>query len=85
MLQQKGRLASDLNAEQWLGRMLTAGFHEIPVSGAIAARAGSLEDIHGDPADRIIVATALEGHLLITRDEPILNWPHRLDRFNARR
>lgn len=85
MLQQKERLGNDLNAEQWCERLLTEGFHEIPVNSTIAARAGGLEDIHGDPADRIIVATALEGHLLITRDGPILNWPHLLDRFDARR
>lgn len=85
MLQQKGRLDSDLNAEEWRDRLLTEGFHEISVDGAIAARASGLEDIHGDPADRIIVATALEGHLLITRDRPILNWRHELDRFDAGR
>lgn len=32
------------------------------MDGGIVARAGLLEDLHGDPADRIIVATALEGH-----------------------
>lgn len=85
MLQQKGRLGSELNAAQWHERLLAEGFNEIPVTGAIAARAGDLLDMHGDPADRIVVATALEGHLLITSDGPILNWPHDLDRFSARR
>ena len=85
MLQQKGRLDTNLTAAQWRERLLVGGFNEIPVDGAIAARAGELPDIHGDPADRIIVATALEGHLLITSDRRILNWQHELDRFPAGR
>ena len=85
MLRQKGRFPDDMTAMQWREQLLTAGFVEIPVDGAIAARAGGLEDMPGDPADRIIVATALEGHLLITSDRPILDWPHELDRFDARR
>ena len=85
MLRQKGRFPDDMTAMRWREQLLTAGFVEIPVDGAIAARAGGLEDMPGDPADRIIVATALEGHLLITSDRPILDWPHELDRFDARR
>ena len=85
MLEQKSRLETDMNAAQWHEQLLAEGFHEIPVSGLIAAWASSLTDMHGDPADRIVVATALEGHLLITSDGPILNWPHELDRFDARR
>ena len=85
MLQQKRRLGNEMNAGQWHERLLAEGFNELPVTGAIAARAGDLQDIHGDPADRIVVATALEGHLLITSDGPILGWLHQLDRFDARR
>ena len=85
MLLQKGRIPAGRTAAQWRELLLTSGFVEIPVDGAIAARASELPDMHGDPADRIVVATALEGHLLITSDGPILNWPHELDRFSARR
>ena len=85
MLLQKGRISQNRTVAQWHERLLTEGFNEVPVTGAIAARAGELLDMHGDPADRIIVATALEGHLLITSDRPMLNWPHELDRFDARR
>ncbi len=85
MLQQKGRLETNMTAAQWREHLITRGFNEIPVDGTIAVRASELPDMHGDPADRIIVATALEGHLLITSDGPILNWPHQLDRFPARR
>ena len=85
MLQQKGRLGNAMTAMKWYEWLLAEGFNELPVTGAIAARAGDLQDMHGDPADRIVVATALEGHLLITSDGPILDWPHQLDRFDARR
>ncbi|MCE2499630.1 MAG: type II toxin-antitoxin system VapC family toxin [Dehalococcoidia bacterium] len=88
MLLQKGRLdvTFNVNASQWRQDLIARGLTEIPVDCAIAARAGDLEDMHGDPADRIIVATALEGgHRLITNDTNILNWPHQLDRFPARR
>ena len=75
----------DVTAIQWRERLLSAGFIEIPVDGAIAARSVDLEDFHNDPADRIIMATALEGHEIITDDDQILNWPGRLNRFPARR
>lgn len=85
MLLQKNRLASNMTADQWRQDLLDSGFREIPVDGVIAARAGSLDGIHGDPADRIIVATALAGHQLITDDTDILNWAGPLHRFPARR
>ena len=85
MLLQKSRLISDMSADQWRQELLDSGFREIPVDGVIAARAGALEGIHGDPADRIIVATALAGHQLITDDGLILNWGGQLDRFPASR
>ena len=40
-----------------------------------ARDAGQLMDFHGDPADRMIVATALENAAsLMTADQKILNW-----------
>ena len=83
MLLQKGRLGFDLDLEAWRNRLLDQGLVEIPVDGAIAARAGLLHDLHGDPADRLIVATALEGHRLVTADLGILAWPDRLSRLPA--
>jgi PIN domain nuclease of toxin-antitoxin system len=44
----------------------------VPVTESIAIEAGLLDDFHGDPADRIIVATALELRVpLATRDDRI--------------
>ena len=81
----KGRLTLDVNALEWRQNLLATGFVEIPVDGAIAARSVALPDFHDDPADRIIMATAQEGHQLITNDERILSWPGQLNRFPARR
>jgi PIN domain nuclease of toxin-antitoxin system len=64
---------------------MNSGLNEIPLDGAIGIRAGQLADMHGDPADRIIVATALAGHTLVTSDRQILAWPGALERIDARR
>ena len=85
LLLAKNRLTLNVTALQWRERLMAAGFVEIPVDGAIAARSVALPDFHDDPADRIIVATAQEGHQLITDDRRILDWPGQLNRFPARR
>ena len=56
---------------------------EIPMDGKIGIRAASLDDFHGDPADRLIVATALAGHRLTTADQRILDWSGKLNRLRA--
>ena len=80
---QKGRLGFDLDLDAWRRDLLDHGLVEVPVDGGIAARAGLLMDMHGDPADRLIVATALEGHRLVTADRLMLEWPGRLSRLPA--
>ena len=80
---QKGQLALRFDLDVWRRDLLEQGVYEIPVNGLIAARAGLLPDMHGDPADRLILATALEGHQLITADERILTWPGKLDCVRA--
>ena len=85
MLKDKGRLAFPDDVFLWRREQLAKGWIEILVNGEIAARAGHLPNMHGDPADRIIVATAQEGHLLLTSDRQILNWPGPLQRMDARR
>ena len=80
----KGRLRLITEIAAWRRDLLNQGLGEIPVDGDIAARAGLLEDIHGDPADRLIVATALGRHRLVTADELVLSWPGKLNRLDAR-
>ena len=84
MLDGKGRIQLPAELSAWRASLLREGLVEIPVDGAIAARAGSLRDIHGDPADRLILATALEGHQLITADDRLLDWPGDIARLDAR-
>ena len=81
----KGRLDLGFDPAAWRRSLLRLGLVEVPVDGRIANRAGLLADMHGDPADRIIVATALEGHLLVTADRRILAWPGNLRRMDATR
>ena len=85
MLITKGRLDAPEDVSAWRHELLEQGLVEIPVDGEIGIRANSLQDFHADPADRIIVATALDGHRLVTADERILDWSGDLDRLDARR
>ena len=84
MLRSKGRLDFREDIGLWRRELLGQGVVEIPVDGEIGIRASALPAFHADPADRIIVATALEGHRLITADDRILRWDGDLNRLDAR-
>jgi len=84
MLIQKGRLQLDADLAAWRRQLLNAGLVELPVDGGIGAGAGLLPELEGDPADRLIVATALAGHRLMTADRRILDWSGPLDSLDAR-
>ena len=81
---QKGRLDLFFDLGVWRRDLLDRGLIEIPVDGGIATRAGILPNMHGDLADRIIVATVLEGHQLVTADGKILSWPGQLGKLDVR-
>ena len=83
MLQGKGRLALLTDIGLWRLSLLEEGLVEIAVDGEVAIRAGLLPNLHGDPADRLIVATALKGHQLVTADHRLLQWPGHLSRLRA--
>jgi PIN domain nuclease of toxin-antitoxin system len=69
----------------WRSELLQAGLLEIPLRGATAIRAGQLHLFHGDPADRMIVASAIEnGATLMTADEKILSWNQFHQKIDAR-
>ena len=80
---EKGQLHLDTDLLSWRRAFLDAGISEDPVDGEIAVRAGLLPLLHGDPADRLIVATALAGHELVTADRRILDWPGSVSRVDA--
>lgn len=85
MLCQKQRLTLPYPVRQWRSSLLDLGLGEIPVTGEISILSVELEEFHADPADRLIVATALHHHAtLITADRLILNWIGQVARFNAK-
>lgn len=86
MLVEKQRLALETKLADWRFELLQAGLLEIPLSGATAILAGQLPLFHGDPADRLIVATAIENAaILMTADEKILAWDQYHQKVDARR
>ena len=60
MLVEKGRLEMQMTVSLWRQSLLENGLQEIAVSGGIAIQSALLQDFHGDPADRMIVATTIE-------------------------
>ncbi|GAC1548724.1 MAG: type II toxin-antitoxin system VapC family toxin [Candidatus Velthaea sp.] len=75
MLIAKQRLIVSGNAADYIHALFRSdGIIEEPVSSEIAIRAAFLpDDFYGDPADRMIVATAVVRKAsLVTRDERIL-------------
>ncbi len=84
MLHQKGRLQLPADPSAWRRAILDHGLVELPVDGAIATRAGLLRDLHGHPGDRLTLATALEGHQLVTANVRLLDWPGAVARLDAR-
>jgi len=77
MLEARGRLRFDVACEEWVEKAFgLPGLSLMPLTPSICVRSSRLPgNLHGDPADRLIVATARElGALLLTRDEPILQY-----------
>lgn len=58
MLVQKGRIEMALGIARWREELFICGLREILISGQIGIQAAHLSDFHGDPADRLITATA---------------------------
>ncbi|MFT4112784.1 type II toxin-antitoxin system VapC family toxin [Silvibacterium sp.] len=65
--------------EDFLGHVSRAGYEILPISAAVALRAGRLSGDHGDPFDRMLAAQAL------AEDMPILSLDAGLDIFGVRR
>lgn len=79
MLVAKRRIQLDRPVEQWVDIALALpGIQLAPLEPAIAVRSTKLPgEFHPDPADRIIVATALENAVaIITPDDRIRSYPH---------
>jgi PIN domain nuclease of toxin-antitoxin system len=73
----RGRLALDVSAEVYVGRAFSRpGVQIAALTPEIAIRSSYLPGtLHGDPADRMLVATAmLMGLKLMTRDRRLLDY-----------
>lgn len=80
MLAAKGRIAVQPDCLGWVSVALAkTGVRLLPMSAQIAVGSSFLPDgFHGDPADRIIVASAIAAPAtLITRDARILAYARR--------
>jgi len=86
MLAERGRVVLPEPVTQWRHGWLQAGLEEVPVDGGIALLATQLHDLHRDPADRFIAASAMARNAtLMTADEKLLAWQSPLPRLDARR
>lgn len=84
MLAMKGRISMSQPVSRWMDNLLGNGLQEIAVTGALSVIGAELQDFHGDPADRIIVATAIDHSArLVTADKKILSWSKKLKPLNA--
>lgn len=78
-LTRNGLIELPTDSLTWMLRLLSyPAVRLLPITPEIAVRAYSLpEPFHRDPADRILVATALEYSCsLVTSDGRILDYPH---------
>ena len=76
----RGRVDLGMSPERWMRERIRDGLRVVPVTVEIAVRSAMLEttDFHGDPVDRLIAATAIQGdHTLVTADRKIVDWAGR--------
>lgn len=79
MLVEKKRLVLTMGVNDWIIRSEALPFIKfVPINNSIAIKSVQLQgDIHSDPADRIIVATALLMNAqLVTKDERLRKYQH---------
>jgi PIN domain nuclease of toxin-antitoxin system len=77
LLQSKRRLHLNMDCLEWVRRALeTPGLSLVPLTPEIAVESTRLPgNLHGDPADRMLVATARSlGARLMTRDQALLDY-----------
>lgn len=76
-LVKRNRLMLPLPMDEWLQAALDeSGVTSVSLTATMATRAAALADIHRDPADRFIIATAIEtGATLLSLDSVFENHP----------
>ncbi len=81
----RARLRLDVHVGTWRRDLLADGVREVAIDGRIGVEAAQLAGLHGDRADRLIVATAVvEGADLVTADAQLLDWRGAVRRLDAR-
>ena len=76
-LHKRGRIDLGMDVSRWLDLALAGSDIEcLPITREIGAHAAALSDIHRDPADRFIIATAvLTRYRLLTLDDTMRQYP----------
>jgi len=76
MLVERKKVDLENDPLDWIEELLKKGFTLLPITPSIAINSSRLpESPHGDPADRLLVATANEHHaILVTHDRKILDY-----------
>jgi len=78
LLVKKNRLKLTLEVADWIAKSESLSFIQfVPVTNSIAVKSVNLPlPLHPDPADRIIIATALSvGAPVVTKDKKLLGYP----------
>jgi PIN domain nuclease of toxin-antitoxin system len=84
LLVAKDRLEMRRRPAELRAELLDTGVIELALTGDIALLAVELKNLHADPADRFIVATAImHNATLITADARLLRWRGKVNRQNA--
>lgn len=77
MLVEKKRIELEMDCLDWIEQALESrGINLVPINPRIAIQSTRLpENIHADPADRILIATAnVYNAILITHDQKIIDY-----------
>jgi PIN domain nuclease of toxin-antitoxin system len=77
MLEKRGRVALPMNVRSWVEQALSKpGIAVAPLTPEIAIESAHLPgEMHGDPADRMLVATArVLGAKLVTKDAQLIRY-----------
>lgn len=89
MLVQKGRIELEIDVLEWVTKALeVSGIQLLPITPHMSIQSTRLPgDVHGDPVDRLLIATAFEESLvLVTADKKILDYSSEnlISAFNPR-
>jgi PIN domain nuclease of toxin-antitoxin system len=79
LLVEKQRLLLTMDLDDWIAKAQALPFCTfVPIDNHIAMQSVRLPlPLHNDPADRMIIATAMElDATIVTKDEKILDYPH---------